>query len=366
MTFPLSPQTNDRSPAPAAPRLTTVALEPGAGYSVDELYDFFDFFDKSVGDVYAYILHCTRVPELAQDIVLSVYFSLLQRRRVYFWKNVVQLSTLLALADKAIGSMQKWEGEAMGSSSYLEELLRCSWDGKEKGTLERMHLLFQTLKKFPLREQKLVVIQFFLRWPAGKTASILGKTKQSVEREYAAVEQLLVSELQKEAAFQGVYVHDVLRSLHCPPLPEDRKTSIRMTLLERCRSAQLSSLRFAVPIAASSALVGCVLIFAVLLTPSLPAKGTLRQIAAVEVLLLAQERETLNTLLEAEETLRGITAHYAGRELAYIGVRLAPQAMTKELDQQNTIRGIVHKLSFGGFFRPPSFISFEEALARGE
>lgn len=366
---PNGPAPNSASPQPCpAPQeqkktlVTTATAEPGAGYSVDELFDFFDFFDKSVEDVYSYVLHCTRVPELASDITLSVYFSLLQRRRVLFWKNVVQLSTLMALADRAIGSMQKWEEEAMGTS-YLEELLRCSWDGKEKGTLERMRLVLRALKKLPLREQKMAVLQYFLRWGAAKTASIMGKTKQSVERDYSIVENLLMEELQKEQAFQGVHVRDVLRSLHCPPLENSRKTALRVALLERCRSAQMSSLRFVVPMAASSAFLGCVLIFAMFLLQPLSAQDTLRQIAAVEVLVASREIEARDAFLSAEQTLRGIAAHYGQKDLAQIVLALTPHAIAKQLEQETTIRGILQKLTLGGLRIP--LISFEEAWAQG-
>ena len=85
------------------------AVDDAVAISEDLLFEFFDFFDHSIDDVYAYIVHRTRVPEIAEDITLKLYFSLLQRQRFFWWRSRINLPELFLMADKAIGGRQRGE-----------------------------------------------------------------------------------------------------------------------------------------------------------------------------------------------------------------------------------------------------------------
>lgn len=328
------------SSSPAAPGGAPQSGDHLAGYSVDELYDFFDFFDKTVEDVYAYVLHCTRVPELASDITLNIYFALMQRRKFFWWKNVVQISTVLALADKEIASMRKWEEEATGSS-YLEELLRCSG---QKMTTEQMRFFLHALRALPIREQRMATLFFFLHWSAKKTASVIGRDAQTVEREYAAIGNAVSAELLRETAFQGMNVRQMLSLLRCSPVEESKKTALRLALLDRCRAAQVSSMRYLIPVASFLIVTTTLVGFSTMFLTPLSAKSTLEQIAAVEVLLLDRERTDRDTLLAAEEHLRGMGLYYAQRDLALVTMDLAPYAVEKQRKQDQEISDSLRKL----------------------
>jgi DNA-directed RNA polymerase specialized sigma24 family protein len=310
---------------------------------VDELYEFFDFFDKSVEDVYSYILHRTRAPDKAQDITLDVYYALLQRRKFFWWKSTTQLPTAFALADKAIETMAPWESEAAGGT-YLQELIRCVPKGgkEEKNTPERMRIIFHALRKLPIREQRMAVLHLFLHWPAEKTAAIVGRTKESIQQEYNAIMELLCTELQKEPSLAKKDVCEVLNILFCPVLRETRKRTMRLKLLERCRATPLSSMRFALPIGA------LLLIFSALsatyLVPTVSTGHSMRSIAAAQILLLDQEITARDTLREAVADLQSIVAYSSEEELTNLSIALAPQAMKLHLVQDKEIRRILERL----------------------
>lgn len=314
-----------------------------SSYSVDELYAFFDFFDKTVEDVYTYILHRTRAPEKTEEITLDVYYTLLKRQKFFWWKSATQLSTAFALADKAIESMPPWK-EAAEGGRYLQELIRCVPKGGEEHehAAERMQVIFRVLRKLPLREQRMAVLHVFLHWPAAKTAKIVGRSRESIQKEYDDIMILLCNELQKEPSLAEKDVCAVLNILFCPVLRESKKRSMRLELLERCRTSPLSSMRFALPIGA------LVLFLSVLgtsvIVPALPATASVRTLAAAEVLLLQQEIEYRNVFAEAEEDLRGMAAHFAEKELADLSTALAPKATKQHLDQDREVRTILEKL----------------------
>jgi len=321
---------------------TAERLDPSS-YSVDELYEFFDFFDKTVEDLYSYILHRTRAPDKAEEMTLDVYFSLLKRQKFFWWKNATQLSTAFALADKAIETMAPWN-EAAEGGRYLQELIGCvPKDRKERENVpERMNTIFHALRKLPLREQRMAVLHVFLHWPAAKTAQIVGRSRESIQKEYDAIMSLLCNELQKEPSLAHQDVCDVLNILFCPVLRESKKRSMRLNLLERCRTNPMSSMRFALPIGTLVLLFG--VLGTSLVVPSLPASASVRTLAAAELLLMSQEVEYRNVFLEAEGTLRGIVAHYAEGDLADLSVQLAYPATTLHLAQDQEVRTILEKL----------------------
>ena len=312
-------------------------------YSVDELYEFFDFFDRTVEDVYAYILHRTRAPEKTEEITIDVYFSLLQRSKFFWWKNTAQLSTILALADKAIETMPRWEEEAAGSA-YFQELVRCVPRGgkEEKHIAEHMRILFHTLRILPLREQRMAVLHLFLHWPAAKTASIVGRSTESIQKEYGAISALLCAELQKEPAFAHKDVCEILNILFCPVLRETKKRALRLALLERCRTTRMSSMRFALPMGALLLLLTTLATSFVI--PPLSVQGSVRSIAAAEVLLIDKEIAYRDAFLLAEADLRSIAAHVAGRNLADISVALVPKAAEQHVKQENEADRILRGL----------------------
>ena len=349
----------------ALPGIPGSPVHESPSYSTDELFDFFDFFDKTVEDVYAYILHCTRVAGLAADITLSVYFSLLQRRRFFWWKNIIQLSTVLALADKAIASMRAWEEEATGHD-YIEALLRCMPEEQGTQTVEQMRLLFHALKQLPLREQRMAVLALFLHWPAEKTALVTGREKENIRKEYEAIMEILIATLGKESMFQNTNIRQLLEKIHCPVLPETKKASLRVALLERCRAAQMSSLRFALPIASllivASGVVGCILLVSTFLVEPLSLRAPLEEIAAVEVLLLDQEVAVRDAFLASERHLRSIAAEQALPDVARISLRLAPLAAREQLSQEKVLEAILEKLG-GSTAQSTTALSFRAESA---
>jgi len=309
-------------------------------YSVDELYDFFDFFDHSVEDVYAYILHRTRAPAKVEEMTLDVFTALLQRRKFFFWKSPAHLSTALGLADKAIAALPPpVEAE---ETAYFQELLRCRGGKDQENAEKQMRTFLTAFRSLPLREQRMAVLQFFLHWDTSKTAGITHQPKESIATEYTAIKDLLCNALLKDSAVTEKSACEMLTVFFCPVLRETKKKSLRMTLLERCQAAPQSSLRFALPVGAMLLVFST--IGATFFTPSLSGQSAIRSIAAAEVLLMDHERQYEKTLTEVESDLKGIAAHYGGKEVASVSVDLAPKAVAHYLTQNAAVHAILDVL----------------------
>lgn len=328
----------------AAPRAVILPEQVPIGYTVDELYDFFDFFDATVDDVYAYILHCTRVPDATDALTMEVYLSLLQRRRFFYWKQSAKLATALALADRFIASGKRWREDAE-SMAYTLALRQCLPSGKE-GEERRAQVLQSALRSLPFRAQRMTVLACFLRFPASRTALLMGAQREEIEREYAGVLGMIGEKLKADASFRDIEPGEYLKSLHCPPLPEDQKRSMRHLLLARSQSGRGMSIRFALPLAVMFLFMSSVLGLSIV--PPLSAAGTAQRIAAAEVLLLGEELAIERNLTEAERGVRSIAASYAERELADIAINLAPYAVRKQVTQDVTVRRLLKEWEEAG------------------
>ncbi|MEK7137523.1 MAG: hypothetical protein AAB853_04540 [Patescibacteria group bacterium] len=329
-------------------------------FGISELKDFFAFFEKTVDAVYAYMLHCTRVPDAASELTLNVYFSLLQRRRFFWWKTNVSLAMVLALADKEMGGLPAWQEQATGYN-YTEELLHCVQGSAER---QRMRHLLQVLRKLPVREQRLAVLCFFLRWSSAKIASVYGKTEAAVEREVGQIGALLCEQLRvEEGKDQGRgpapdEVCGVLTLIRCPELSAEQKNAFRVALLERCQTMPMSSMRFAMPLGAL--LVFLSIFLATFLSPAPPERSTFEQIAAIEVLLLSQEMETRNTFIAAEQDLRGIAASSAQGDVLRMSLRLAPLAAAEQLQEEIALGEILKKLGESELLQNPKLVTYQK------
>ena len=316
------------------------AVDDAVAISEDLLFEFFDFFDHSIDDVYAYIVHRTRVPEIAEDITLKLYFSLLQRQRFFWWRSRINLPELFLMADKAIAGVVRWR-EAAGGDSYPQDLARSMRGSNQEEKTERAKLILRALKKLPLKEQKTAVILFFLKWSTAKTAGSFGMKQELVEKAFETTLHHFIEQLENEPSFKELSVGVVLKRIHTGGLSEAKKASLRVAILEKFRTAQMSSLRYVMPIA--------VLLFAVTsawgslgvaLEHNLSTGGAIRTMAAAEVLLLQQGHEFHETLRSADEKSHAIAAAFAGRDLAHISLDLTRPA----IDQELTLEGEVYTL----------------------
>lgn len=346
------------------PSLADRGLTPGTppeeqtSYTIAQLAEFIEFFEKTVDEIYAYILHCTRVPDAAAELTLTVYFALLQRRRFFWWRTSASMAMVLALADKEMAALPAWQEQATGYG-YAEELLRCVQGSAER---QRMRHLLQGLRKLPVRQQRLAVLRFFLRWNTTKIAAVFGKTKDLVEKEVEQIGALLCEELKAEERkdLGGLPAPEeacgVLTLIRCPALPPDRKSAFRMALLERCQTMPMSSMRFAVPMGAAVLVLSIFL--ATFLFPPPTARSTFEQIAAIEVLLLGQEMEARNAFVAAEQDLRGIAAFYAQEDALRISLRLAPLAAAAQVEEEKKITEILKLLGESALLQNPDLVSF--------
>ena len=325
-------------------RKTRLSSDDTLAASEDLLFEFFDFFDKTVDDVYSYIEHRTRVPEIAEDITLKLYFSLLQRQRLFWWRNSTQLPDLFSLADKSIAGVVQWQ-EAANGDAYGREIARYMPGKTEEEMVERAQLLLRALKKLPLREQKMAVIRFFLRWPAAKTAALFSMKKDIVEKAYEITLHHFISQLESEPAFRELSVEKVLKRIHCRTLSESEKAEMRLAILEKFRAAQMSSLRYVMPVAA-------LLLVATSVTGGLglsvvapiSAQSGIRTVAAAEILLLEEKRDIRDTLDSAEQKSRALAAAFAERDLAFMSIDLAKPAIKQQLELEENVHETIEKL----------------------
>ncbi|MEK7136707.1 MAG: hypothetical protein AAB853_00310 [Patescibacteria group bacterium] len=303
------------------------------GYTVDELYDFFDFFDATIDDVYAYVLHCSRAPDAAAAMTLDVYLSLLQRRRFFFWKQSAKLATVLALADRLIASGGRWR-EDTESGAYALELSQCLPAGQTEN-MESLRVLQRVLRALSFREQRMAILSCFLGFPPSRTAQLLGADKAMIEREYDEVQKKLDRALQSNFLFRGRDARQFLGTMRAPSLSTEKKRAMRQMILERSRAGRGSSIRFALPVAMVLFITASTL--SLVLIPPVSITGTRQRIAAAEVLLLSEEDDLERNLKDVERSVQTISASYVEKELADIAVNVAPYAVRKQVTQNVTI-----------------------------
>ena len=136
--------------------------------SEDMLFDFFDFFDRTASDLYAYVINRIGEEKTTEDIVADLYFSLMQRRRFFWWRKVVQISTLLLIADKKIRSMDKTK-KSMKSEVFDETSLESFLSNINPVSLsegKKAQMRVQLLQRY--RDSQMSSIKFM---PALATAS---------------------------------------------------------------------------------------------------------------------------------------------------------------------------------------------------
>ena len=185
-----------QAPAPATNQIPNgmPAFDDSLAASEDLLIEFFDFFDRTVDDVYAYIKHRTRVPEVAEDITLKLYFSLLQRRRFFWWRKRADQSQIFTMADKAIGGGMQWQ-EAASGDAYAKEIARSMPGDTDEEKLIASQALLKAFRNMSQREQKMAIILFFLKWPLKKVCEVYDADKRSVEDSRSGLLYKLFDEL---------------------------------------------------------------------------------------------------------------------------------------------------------------------------
>lgn len=312
--------------------------------SEDLLFDFFDFFDRTIDDVFSYIEHRTRVRELAEDITLKLYFSLLQRQRFFWWRSKLNLPELFAMADTAIAGVVQWQ-EAAAGDAYVREIARTMPGGAEEQMLERANLILRALRKLSLREQKMAVIRFFLKWSTRKTAAAFALRTEVVEKAYEITLHHFIAQLEKEDAFRELSVEQTLSRIHVRTLSLEDKARLRVGILEKFRAAQMSSLRYVMPVAAFLLIATTVLGGTGVLTiePLSAGKG-IRTVAAAQVLLLSEEHELRDTIIQAEEKIHALAATFAEKDLALLSMNLLPPAIDQQLTTEKEIYDAIRDL----------------------
>jgi len=332
-------------PAPhTAPQGTRPSADDSVAASEDLLFDFFDFFDRTIDDVFSYVEHRTRVRESAEDITLKLYFSLLQRQRFFWWRSKLNLPELFAMADTAIAGVVQWQ-EAAGGDLYAREIARTMPGNTEEEMLERANLILKALRKLPLREQKMAVIRFFLKWSTRKTAAAFALRTEVVEKAYEITLHHFIEQLEKEEAFRELSVEQTLGRIHPKMLSPEEKAKFRVAILEKFRAAQMSSLRYVMPVAAFLLVATTVAGGAgTLITDPLSAGKGIRTVAAAQVLLLSEKRDLRDTIIQAEETSHALAATFAEKDLALLSVNLLPPAIRQQLATETKVYRTIRDL----------------------
>jgi DNA-directed RNA polymerase specialized sigma24 family protein len=314
--------------------------------TVDALYDLYDFFDQTVDDVTAYLLHRTGEPKVVHDLALDVYGQVFQRWRSLSWGKQATLQTLLGFADQVIASARIVR-EAELSPAYLEVVRKSLVPEVGSVALEQLQILFRLLHGLSDRDQKLATFSFFLHWSSEKIAPLLGIAAETVEQDRGTITEYLAQQLQTQSPWQGQDVRAFLASFRPTSLPEDERTALRIALLERYREKQTTLLRLllqmAVILLVMNGLAGGAIATSVFLVPPQTLGGPLHELAAAEVLLSHRELQYLHTLRAAERELQGIASHYAERDIAAISLELASLALREQLSEQQEVNGILEE-----------------------
>ena len=336
-----------QTPEPATMQGTNgmPAFDDALAASEDLLIEFFDFFDHTIGDVYAYIKHLTRAPEIAEDITLKLYFSLLQRRRFFWWRKQADKSQIFTMADKAIGNAIKWQ-EAASGDAYLREISRTMPGGTEEEKMDAGREFLHVFRNLSLKEQKMAIILFFLRWPKKRVCKVF-------DAEWNAVEGAHKSLLSQ---FEGVSGEKILDNIHCVPISEAKKAEMRIAILNKFRTAQLSSLRYVMPVASILLLVTTFVSGVGYLAVDPVSSGAqVRKMAAAETLLLQTQKDTLNILAHAEQKSRGVAQTYARQEMANIALDLAGPAIDAQIELEyevyTTLKNMSARAAVSAIFR---------------
>lgn len=248
------------------------------------------------------------------------------------------------MADKAIAGVMQWQ-EAAGGDEYIHRIARYMPGESEEEMMERAQLILRAVRKLPLREQKMAVIRFFLKWPAKKTAASFAMSREIVEKAYEITLHHFISQLEREPAFQDLSVEGVLKRIYCDALPESKKAEMRVAILEKFRAAQMSSLRYVMPVAALLLVFTSVAGGTGFMTVDpVSAHKSIRTVAAAQVLLLEEKRSILDTLINAEQKSRAIAAAFAEKDLAHISIDLAGPAIDQELILEQDVYSTIVEL----------------------
>jgi len=313
------------------------AVDDSIAASEDLLLEFFDFFDKTASDVYAYILHRTRETSIAEDITMDLYFSLLQRRRFFWWRSSVRLPEIFSLAEKAITKSPSWQS-APHSVQYQRTIANAIEGPSYDKRMEQAQLILRALRKLPIKEQKIATLQFLLGWGPAKAAKTLEMERAVLEQEYQRTLSHMIEQLEDEEAFKNIDPGSILSSIHLPPaLPDAKKAEMRIAILEKFRTAQMSSLRYVMPVAALLLITFSTGAIGMNTVEPLSLQKSKRIVAAAEALLLKDQIETYKIVERAEETSKRLAAVALERELTNISLDLAHPAIETQLKLEKTV-----------------------------
>ena len=198
--------------------------------SEDMVFDFFDFFDRTIDDFYVYVLNRLKDKTLAQETIISIYFSLMKRRRFFWWERMMNVSTLLLIADKQITSsakgltsMKKQVFDEASLESFLGTINEEKLSGEEKARI-RTHLL-EEYRKSQMSATK------FVQATAGVTAiaactlivssfAIAPMSVGSTSKKLAAAQILLTSSVSKSTdsdVLEAIYSRDFTKAKEIIP-----------------------------------------------------------------------------------------------------------------------------------------------------
>ena len=311
--------------------------------SEDSLSDFFDFFDYTVDQIHAYILHRTHMPDVSMEITMNVYFLLLRRRRFFWWRNVTDISILMPVVEKVIAHMPKWRGEIL-SESYIEELRQCVPNDNVETNLQKLEEVVQAIKGLPVKEQRIAIMCFFLHWKPAYVAEILGKNVSAIEKTYEAILNQLIDILGEKDVFHKINVHKFLEQISCPSLESDFKSDICTSIMEKDRAGQMSNIRLLAPVVAALLIVSSAFVGSAFIIEPQSLDESITQIAAAQVIILSEPMESLKTLRIVEENIQSITAYAVEKQISAMSVELASFALKEQLRQRKEVNKILEDM----------------------
>jgi DNA-directed RNA polymerase specialized sigma24 family protein len=302
--------------------------------------DYLDFLDATKEAFFAYLYHRTGSLKAAQEVLSEVYVESLSKSMSIWRLGSLTFQSLLDAADKSLHAKDTVAADI--DSVFLAHV---PWlNAQERSSASSLH---DALWSLPVQAQRLLILSLFIGLPASRIADTLGKETSDIEGEMQTATELLLSRWQPLTSLREK-LHEFV---FLPSLDINFETTLRFHVVEkytalRFRRAQWVILGglFAV---LSNVIVASVLAVAVVTQPPTSVRGTQRQLASMDALLL-QRQIALQTAQQSvtasfRETQR-IVAHDVTRDFTTLGLAVALESLMEQQSQEDEVHRLLNVL----------------------
>ncbi|MEQ1849638.1 MAG: hypothetical protein ABL890_03550 [Candidatus Peribacteraceae bacterium] len=299
--------------------------------------DYLDFLDATKEAFFAYLYHRTGSLKAAQEVLSEVYVDSLSKSMSFWRLGSLTFRSLIDAADKALHNKDTVAADI--DTVFLEHLPWLS--AEERSSASSLHDALWTL---PVQAQRILILSLFLGLAPNRIADALGKEAANIENEMQTATELFLSRWQPSVSLKSK-LHELI---FLPSLDINYETTLRFHVVEkytalRFRRAQWVILGglFAV---LSNVIVASVLAVAVVTQPPTSVRGTQRQLASMDALLLQRQiamQTTQQSLSVSFRETQRIVAHEIAHDFTTLGLAVALESLMEQQSQEAEVNRLL-------------------------